>query len=468
MDYKILQTDFYQLTMAFANIVLGRANIRGGFEAFVRNIRPKVNPEENYYFLNVAEQRYMGVYGRGKSVESKIAKLRDDILEELKDPMLKHIILGLIWDKLPQDQEHRDYLAKTFMANFEKANKKFELKVVNVDKIFPMVPVVQFNGPLWIGQLLETQILYTINGLIGYNTRKRIAKTLQDKVDLEFLECIINDFPDALKKYEEALDLRAYHYRDACDDKILFEAALRRAPTLKAANIATKVAVNGSGRRWDGTSNVASYFIDGVDLKLIGGTMAHSQTMSYRNELNGLVDWHKVYRGDTTYLIDTYNVYEALKEIIRVFDEPVDCVRIDSEPLEEYARNVRFILDQNGWNKTKIFISGDLTPERLRKFKFNGVPYDKCMAGTKYANIDILEKINAGFVYKLVEVEDEDGIFYPLKKSTGKGNYAGLKEIKYNSGNTLEVICGSDANYKNSYVNYMQNTLFNVEFKGNK
>ena len=54
----------------------------------------------------------------------------------------------------------------------------------------------------------------------------------------------------------------------------------------------------------------------------------------------------------------------------------------------------------------------------------------------------IVEKLNAGFVYKIVQFENSNGdIIKPEKKSNDKKNYAGLKYMKYNEEtDTLEVI----------------------------
>jgi nicotinic acid phosphoribosyltransferase len=150
--------------------------------------------------------------------------------------------------------------------------------------------------------------------------------------------------------------------------------------------------------------------------------------MSQRDEAEAYEKWNSVFKNPTV-LIDTYDPVKAIDKLISKSIKPF-AVRIDSDPLAEYAVAIREKLNNYGWNDVKIFISGDLTPEILREFEDRNIPFDMCMAGTKYANIGDFETINAGFVYKLVEVHDEYGIFYPEKKSIGKKNYSGLKRVE--------------------------------------
>ena len=129
-------------------------------------------------------------------------------------------------------------------------------------------------------------------------------------------------------------------------------------------------------------------------------------------------------------LIDTYDIKNALNLLVDNNIKPA-VVRIDSEPLDQWAIYTRAFLDSKGWNDVKIFISGDLTPERLRDYEKRSVPFDMCMAGTEYVSIGDVSAINAGFVYKLVQFESGGEVHYPQKKSKGKGSISGLKLLTY-------------------------------------
>ena len=76
-----------------------------------------------------------------------------------------------------------------------------------------------------------------------------------------------------------------------------------------------------------------------------------------------------------------------------------------------------------------IFLSGDMTPERLIEMNENKIPVDKTMAGTMYVNAGEAIRANSGFVYKVVEVNKFDKKFYPEKKAKGKKSLSGLKKV---------------------------------------
>jgi nicotinate phosphoribosyltransferase len=142
---------------------------------------------------------------------------------------------------------------------------------------------------------------------------------------------------------------------------------------------------------------------------------------------------------NSTILVDTYDTISAVKSLIRENIKP-DTVRIDSGKLDILCFEVRKILDDAGWNDVKIFISGDLTSEILIDYEARGVPFDKCMAGTKFVNVGLAKFTNAGYVYKIVEYTIESDIeidritIYPQKKAEGKSNYPGLKHVTYEDG----------------------------------
>ena len=178
-----------------------------------------------------------------------------------------------------------------------------------------------------------------------------------------------------------------------------------------------------------------------ISNEFVGGTMAHSFIMSQVSELEAYKLWASIY-PNSTILIDTYDIKKALDMLVDNDIKPA-VVRIDSEPLDQWAIYTRAFLDAKGWDDVKIFISGDLTPERLREYEAAGVPFDMCMAGTAYANIGDVADINAGFVYKLVQFERDGKTFYPEKKSEGKGSLGGLKTLRYDT-ETKIVTVSSD------------------------
>lgn len=426
-EFKFLQTDFYQISMGFAYIINGLNKQKTGFEGFVRHIKNAVNPNHNFYIFDG---------------ETEIKEYIETIKLELKDPELLETFITLIEPKITAP--NKDELIALFRENWKTIDTDFEYSVIpNGTMVFPLTPVFQYNGDKFIGQMIETYVTNTYNGKTGLATLKYLRdngyETFINDEEFNFLDGLMNGELNALTTYARILDDTAKDFRYATD-KILLEAAFRRAPSFLTAKMASESALlNG----WDGTSNTSIVLNGRFPMNKINGTMAHSWVMSFPTEEEAFIAWDRIFPG-TTFLIDTYDVVNAAKLIKRLILEgkitkPKD-LRIDSDPIEEYAFEVRKIFDEMG-----IYLSGDMEPEKFKHFEFLGVPYTKAMAGTKYCYSSmIVEKLNCGFVYKIVEYTNSNGeVIRPEKKANGKKNYSGLKHIKFiEETNTLEVYMG--------------------------
>lgn len=415
-------TDYYQLAMAFIYIMEDKANTIAGFEGFVRHIKPAVSPKENFYIFEGRED-----------VMNYIEKIK----MELQDENLVDEFISIIKDKIPFDGWEDEFRDK-----FQKLNKEFEFDVVaNGTLVFPYMPVFQYKGPIWIGQIIETLITNKYNGATGLRSIKEAVKNNDlelSNIDINYMEHVVYNAGDSYyERYIEDLNTQAEEFKMASEDTIILEAGFRRAPNSEVAYLASKIAINNG---WNGTSNTSVRDI--VDNKYIGGSMAHAFVMFFETELEAFQTWHK-YFPNSTILIDTYDTLNAVDILITNNIKPSD-VRIDSGDFFIIAPLVREKLDKNGWEDVGIFLSGDITPDFLKKLKKEKVPFNKVMAGTKYLyNNDIIKRLNAGFVYKIVEVHKEDKILYPEKKAVGKQNPTGLKKITFNEDGECIV-------YKNS------------------
>lgn len=423
--FRLLETDYYQLSMVTAYILLDQANDRAGFEAFFRRMNPNITSDDFYYFGGHFE----------------VINFINQIKKELQDPEFINVFLKLVIPKLPQDRVEE--YEKSLREKWDNLEKDFEFSVYPLSgMIKPFVPAFQYNGPKWIGQLLETPILNIINGETGFLTKSKLSIGETDKaMEVSLLATLFNssftspyEHRGIMPSYREELKERAKEYRESTS-KILLEAGFRRAPTFDCALWGSVIALD-SG--WDGTSNTSIAFETKLGDSKIGGTMAHSFVMSQTDELDAYMLWNQIY-PNSTLLIDTYGIDEALHMLYNLDIKPA-CVRIDSEPLDEWAMHTRHVLDfQFGWEDVKIFISGDLTPERLKDFEEREIPFDMCMAGTEYVNYEIGKSLNCGFVYKLVEFEKDGVTYYPEKKSKNKGNRGSLKGLYYDDKNILIV-----------------------------
>jgi len=400
---ELFRTDFYQLSMMLAYIVLDMHNDRVGFEGFVRKIDPNVNPDKTHYVFE------------GNRVESFMQSVKEELasIGRIKD-MLCEIVLPKVHPSL---RNHYRKLIKQAALNAE-----FEYRILPSGSVLkPLVPAFQFLGPRWLGQLIETRVCLTMNGATGWATNRKN----DGSYDIEKIIYPCRDGVSDFDQYMLNLENRAFAIRNATS-AILLEAAYRRAPSDEAANEASRIAIKTG---WDGTSNVGAYLDGLVPLDKIGGTMAHSFVMGHRSELEAFENWNFVW-PNSTLLIDTYDTANAARLIA---EHGIGCaeVRIDSDPLSELSMQVKKTLPHKG-----LFLSGDLDEEKLAHL--HHIPYHKCMVGTKYVNGDRgASSVNAGFVYKLVEVEDHAGVFYPAKKAVGKTNHPGLKKVFVKDGRII-------------------------------
>lgn len=412
MKKNILSTDFYQLPMVLAYILSGKAEETTGFESFYRHPKKEVNEKGYYYF----------------SGEKAVKLFIEQIREEIKEGTFVETFIKLIMPKV-RKEKRKEYTEKV-RDFFKNCNKEFEYSVFKEDCILlPYVPAFQFKGPKWIGQLIETPITNIINGKTGLNTQRHLGKATQFMIDIVEGNRKSNNWDNYLKMLNE----RALEYVSSTDIPLM-DASFRRAAgykiSVKTAEIALK---NG----FKATSNIGAYFdSQSITEAFIGGTMAHAFIMSFETELEAYKAWYEIFPG-TAILVDTYDTINAVKMLIENNLKP-DCVRIDSGDFFVVCKEVRTILDNAGWNKVGIYISGDLTPELLTELEDKKVPFNKAMIGTKLANIGEIVKINPGFVYKVVEYTTKEGKrILPEKKAEGKGNYPGLKVITVENGEVV-------------------------------
>lgn len=432
-NFLILNTDLYQLKMIFANVVLGYGNNRTGFEGFFRHIKKEVNPFTNFYIFDG---------------EKEVIDFMEKVKLEIIDPKLPNTIVEIIEHTITADNKNE--LIEIFKENWKKLTFDFDYNVVpNGTKIFPLVPVFQFNGPNVFGQPIETMVTNIYNGKTALKTiNYLIDKGYNYKItteDFNYISGIIAENEIALNRYFNEIRERALAYRN-CTNKILLEAGFRRAPNFKCAYNIAKIALECG---FNGTSNTSLLFNNDARKDQIGGTMAHAFVMGMENERMAFKMWDKFFKG-TNFLVDTYDVDNAIDTIIDLINNkeisvPMD-VRIDSDPLDVYARNITKKLNDNGFN-AENYLSGDMTVFKITKYENEGVPFKKVMIGTKLVygdNESIVQMLNCGFVYKVVEVDiikdNKITTIYPEKKATGKSNYTGLKDVIYNDiTNTLNV-----------------------------
>ena len=206
-----------------------------------------------------------------------------------------------------------------------------------------------------------------------------------------------------------------------------------------AAVAASRAAVVGG---FQGTANLLAAQLYG--LKAIG-TAAHCFTLVHDSERDAFVSQIDALGKNTTLLVDTYNIEEAVKTAVEVAGPELGGVRIDSGDLAALAQRVRNQLDALGATNTKITVTNDLDEYALAALQT--APVDSYGVGTRLVTGSGAP--TCAMVYKLTERENADGVMQPVaKKSKDKATVPGRKlafrSYEYNLADCEHVISGSE------------------------
>ena len=154
------------------------------------------------------------------------------------------------------------------------------------------------------------------------------------------------------------------------------------------------------------------------------GTAAHAFTLLHDSEEQAFRAQVETFGPGTTLLVDTYNIEEGVKTAIKVAGTELGGVRIDSGDLTVEVGRVRKQLDALGAVNTKITVTNDLDEFAIAALA--AAPVNSYGVGTSVVTGSGAP--TAGFVYKLVAIEDEGGEQHSVAKtSSKKGNVGGRK-----------------------------------------
>lgn len=249
--------------------------------------------------------------------------------------------------------------------------------------IFPGEPILTIRAPLIEAQIPETFVLSTI-------------------------------------AFQTMIATKASRTVEAAVGRDVVEFGSRRAHSPQAGVLAGRAAYIGGCA---GTSNTEAGLRYGVP---VFGTNAHSWIQSFSDEVEAFRELQKLLGPATAYLIDTYDTLEGARRAASL-GEPLWGVRLDSGNLKELAPAVRGILDQAGLAQAKIMATGDLNEYKILELVAAGVPIDAFGVGTDLSTSADAPKLGA--IYKLVEIEDENGRRYTAKYSPDKNTMPGAKQV---------------------------------------
>ncbi len=260
--------------------------------------------------------------------------------------------------------------------------------------IQPKEPFLRIQGPLLQCQLLETALMNFVN----------FASLIATKASRVYL---------------------------AAQGDSIMEFGLRRAQGPDGGVTASRAAFIGGCHS---TSNVLAGKLYGIPIQ---GTQAHSWIMAFPNELEAFRAFAKTMKSNTVLLVDTYDTVCGVKNAIIVGKElrseghDLAGVRLDSGDVGALSKITRKMLDEAGFEKTRIVVSGDLDEYRIEELKQSGAPINAWGVGTRLITSHDQPSLNT--IYKLAAIKNSDDQWdYKLKVSdhVKKTTMAGIHQVR--------------------------------------
>jgi nicotinate phosphoribosyltransferase len=177
---------------------------------------------------------------------------------------------------------------------------------------------------------------------------------------------------------------------------------------------------------FDATSNLEAGRSWGIPTM---GTAAHAFTLLHATELEAFQAQIATYGPNTTLLVDTYNIEDGVRNAIAAAGPKLNAVRIDSGDLRIEAKRVRHLLDELGATETKITVTNSLDEYSIAALSAS--PVDTFGVGTSVVTGS--GHPAAGFVYKLVSHQDDDGDWVSVAKASAKKGNRGGRKSAYRS-----------------------------------
>lgn len=241
--------------------------------------------------------------------------------------------------------------------------------------IFPQEPLIKVKAPIIEAQLIETALLNIIN-------------------------------------HQSLIATKASRVAWAGRGDSILEFGLRRAQGPDAGIYGARAAIIGG---CSATSNVLAGKLFNIP---ITGTHAHSWIMSFNSEIEAFRQYANMYPHKCILLIDTYDSLKSgLPNAIKVFKElkskgiksNLYGIRLDSGDLAYISKEVRKVLDEEGFTDAVISASSDLDEYLVSDLKLQGAKISLWGVGT---NLITSKDCPAfGGVYKLVaEIENNNAI----------------------------------------------------------
>ena len=244
----------------------------------------------------------------------------------------------------------------------------------------------------------------------SYSPVLTVEATFEQAVVLETIILSVLNFDSAVAS-------AASRMVSAAQGRFLAEMGGRRTNEISAVAAARAAYIAG----FSATSNLEAGRSWGIPTM---GTAAHAFTLLHDTEEQAFKAQVETFGPETTLLIDTYDVDNAVRKAVEIAGPKLGAVRIDSGDLVVEVARVRALLDSLGNRDTKITVTNDLDEFSIAALA--AAPVDNYGVGTSVVTGSSVP--TAGFVYKLVAYQNSDKEWVSVaKRSVHKTNVGGRK-----------------------------------------
>jgi nicotinate phosphoribosyltransferase len=228
----------------------------------------------------------------------------------------------------------------------------------------------------------------------------------------------------SMLNHDSAVATAAARMTCAAGDRPCIEMGSRRTHEVAAVAAARAAYIGG----FASTSNLEAGRDYGIPT---AGTAAHAFTLVHDDERSAFTAQLAALGSGTTLLVDTFDTMQGIRNAVAAAGTGLGAVRLDSGDLLTQAREARALLDELGAHDTHIVVTSDLDEFAIASLA--SAPVDGYGVGTSVATGS--GHPTAGFVYKLVARQQDDGEWLPVEKhSTGKASRGGRKHAARHRG----------------------------------
>ena len=292
------------------------------------------------------------------------------------------------------DEEAIAYLGKLGMKpEFLQYLRNFRfngriLAVREGELVFPNEPIVRIEANLIEAQLIETLLLNLLN-------------------------------------FQSLIATKAFRVKLAANGKSFSDFGLRRSHGFGGLQASRAAIIGGASS----TSNVQAGFL--YDLP-VSGTMAHSWVQSFGSELDAFRSYAAINPKSSILLVDTYDTLRSgvpnailVAKEMALFGEKLVGIRLDSGDLAYLSKKARKLLDKEGLNEVRIFVSNQLNEHVIKSLEDQGAPIDGFGIGTEL----VTGKPDASLdgVYKLCESDGKPSM--KISENIEKNTLPGKKML---------------------------------------